>query len=89
MPKARRFAIDTPPIPIFNYQDTPHNQLTISRVASAMETAYLMIGINKRKQIQINRKDKPPQNITFRARCWGYNMTAPIVCKGLGRIRTG
>jgi hypothetical protein len=52
----------------------------------SMEAAYRLIGVGMSLSL-LRQKDPSPQNMTFRARGWGYNMTAPVVCAGLGKTK--
>lgn len=84
MTRNRRFAIDTPLLPVFNYQLTTEDLIMMERISSAIDKARLLLGI--RPTVMISMMQRAPDSITFRQRGWGYNMTAPILRAGLGKV---
>jgi hypothetical protein len=80
--RRRRFAVDTPRLPVFNHAVTDSDKVILVRKLEAMSAAYDCIKPLGQRRLRINQQ--APAAITFRGRGWGLNMTAELSHKGKG-----
>jgi hypothetical protein len=77
--RTRRYRIDEPRQPVFNYQETDSDKLTLERMLSAVASAYDFIKVPQSTRLLVNQQ--APKAVTYRQRARSLRDYEKWLCK--------